>query len=329
MGYSSNVYKNAADRLFQRRLKAERDADRRREEIYKKLPQTKELERQISSSGVRAARAVIGGKNVVEEMKKLRDENLALQAELSEILTRNGYPTDVFEPHYFCSRCSDSGYIEENGKTVVCSCLKQMLVTCACEELNRSAPLSLSTFESFSLDYYSKTVDTSVGISPYDQMSKILRHCKSYAAEFSPHSQSLLMKGSTGLGKTHLSLAIANEVIKKGFGVIYVSAPSLTQQFEKAFRSKKEDDYAIINMLTDCDLLIVDDLGTEMQNMYYISQLYGIFNSRMLLNKPIIINTNLTMRELEKNYTQRFVSRIVGDADKLDFLGSDIRIRKK
>ncbi len=330
MGYSSNVYKQAADRLYQRRLNAEKSADRRRAEVYQKLPRTKELERQIASSGPRIARAVLAGGDVTENLNLLREENLALQAELTEILTSNGYPKDVFEPKYFCKKCNDTGYIEENGRTIVCSCLKQTLISCACDELNRTAPLSLSTFDSFSLNYYDKEFSSQIGTSPYNQMKRIFEYCRNYAETFTPHSRSILMRGSTGLGKTHLSLAIANEAIKKGYGVIYVSAPSLNQYFEKLFRSRNNDDYDMMNMLIDCDLLIIDDLGTEMtNNKFYISNLYNIFNSRLLLNKPIIINTNLGLRELEANYSERFVSRISGMADRLDFLGSDIRIRKK
>lgn len=328
MGYSSNIYKAAADRLFERRLKAEKDADRRRAEIYEKLPKTKTLEKEISLCGIQAARAVIGGGDVAEQMKNLRDRNLALQAELAELLTSNGFREDVFEPDYRCKRCGDTGYYDENGKTLVCYCMKQALVSCACEELNRTAPLSLSTFDSFSLEFYDKAQDIGTGISPYNHMSKILKYCQTYAEKFNKNSESILMKGATGLGKTHLSLAIANEIIKKGYGVIYVSAPSLMQKLEKQFFSKNDDDSAI-NMLLECDLLIVDDLGTEFHGQFSVSQMYNIFNSRMLSNKPIIINTNLTMRELEKIYTERFVSRISGNAQKLDFLGSDIRVRKK
>ena len=327
MGYSSSVYKAAADRLFDRRIKAERDADGRRMVIYEKLPRTKELEKQISKCGIKAARAVIKGENVVSELEKLRDQNLSMQKELKEILISGGYDENAFEPDYSCKKCGDTGYYEENGKTLVCSCMKQALIACACEELNRTAPLTLSTFDTFSLDYYDKAEDTSIGISPYNQMCKILKYCKSYAENFSKNSESILMKGATGLGKTHLSLAIANEVIKKGFGVIYVSAPSLMQRLEKQYFSRNDD--SAINMLLECDLLIVDDLGTEFHGQFSVSQMYNIFNSRMLSNKPLIINTNLTKRELEKIYTERFVSRISGNAQKLDFLGNDIRVRKK
>lgn len=328
MGYSSSVYKTAADRLFERRLKAERDADRRRKAIYSEIPRVKELEKEISACGIKAARAVIKGDDVQPEIEKLRDKNLAMQKELKDLLASNGYSKNVFEPHYICKKCGDTGYYDENGKTLVCSCLKNMLVACACEELNRTAPLALSTFDSFSLDYYDKREDPDLGTSPYIQMSKILAYCRNYAEKFRKNSESLLMKGATGLGKTHLSLAIANEVIKKGFGVIYASAPSLMTRLEKSYFSNSDDDSAL-NMLIESDLLIIDDLGTEIHGQFSVSLLYNIFNSRMLSNKPIIINTNLTMRELEKIYTERFVSRINGNARKLDFLGDDIRIRRK
>ena len=148
------------------------------------------------------------------------------------------------------------------------------------------------------------------------------------ADNFNSHSESILMKGATGLGKTHLSLAIANEAIKRGYGVIYASAPQLVSKLEKIYFSNKEDD-STFDMLVECDLLIIDDLGTEFHSQFSVSQLYNIFNSRMLSNKPVIINTNLTIRDLQENYTDRFVSRICGNARQLDFLGRDIRIRRK
>lgn len=328
MGYSSNVYKAAADRLFERRLKAEKEAEKRREEVYKKLPRVKELEKEISSISIKVARAVLNGKDLTSQMSRLRDENLSMQNELSEILKSNGYPENFFEPSYFCEKCSDTGYYDENGKTVVCSCMKQALVQCACDELNKTAPLSLSTFDSFQLDYYEKSTDIKTNISPYNHMAKVLSYCKNYAENFNKNSGSLFMKGKTGLGKTHLSLAIANEVIKKGFGVIYVSAPSLAHRLEKNFFSKKDND-PINDMLLECDLLIVDDLGTEFHTQFSISEIYNILNSRILSLKPIIINTNLNLLELEKIYSERFVSRIMGNAEKLDFMGTDIRVIKK
>ena len=328
MGYSNSVYKAASDILYERRLNAEKAAERRKEEVYKKFPRVKELEKQISVGGIKTARAVLAGGDVKDAVSKLRDQNLAIQAEVKRILTDNGYPENYFEPDYFCKKCNDKGYFDINGKTVRCSCMKSALVTCACAELNRYAPLSLSTFESFDLEYYDKSINPEVKTSPYEHMSKIFRHCQNYADNFSKNSESILMSGKTGLGKTHLSLAIANEVIKKGYGVVYASAPQIISKLEKEYFSSDKDD-SLFSMLVDCDLLIIDDLGTEFYSQFAVSQFYNLFNSRMLSNEPIIINTNLTITELREKYTDRFVSRICGNARQLDFLGRDIRIRRK
>lgn len=328
MGYSNSVYKAASDTLHERRLNAEKAAERRKEEVYKKFPRVKELEKQISVGGIKTARAVLAGGDVKDAVSKLRDQNLAMQAEVKRILTDNGYPANYFEPKYFCKKCEDKGYYDINGKTVRCSCMKSALVTCACAELNRYAPLSLSTFESFDLEYYDKSINPKVKTSPYEHMSKVFRFCQNYADNFSKNSESILMSGETGLGKTHLSLAIANEVIKKGYGVVYASAPPIISKLEKEYFSSDKDD-SLFSMLADCDLLIIDDLGTEFYSQFAVSQFYNLFNSRMLSNKPIIINTNLTITELKEKYTDRFVSRICGNARQLDFLGRDIRIRRK
>ena len=329
MGYSSIIYKNAADKMAAKRLSAQKRADMRREEIYDRYPRVKELEQQIASCGAEAAKTVLRGGDVVAEMTKLKEKNLALQDELRRLLIESGFGENALEPQYFCARCGDTGYYEQDNRTIMCQCMKRELVACACEELNRTAPLSLCTFDSFSVDRYSREKDAETGIVPYAHMEKIFKYCKGYAASFTPQSKSILMKGATGLGKTHLSLAIANEVIRRGYGVIYVSAPSLLAELEKEYFSRNSSGSGTAEMLADCDLLIIDDLGTEFRTQFSTSQIYQIFNSRILRHKPVIINTNLSMSELEKAYTDRFVSRINGAAQKLDFLGDDIRIRKK
>ena len=329
MGYSSIVYKNAADKLAAKRLAAQKQADERRAEIYDRFPRARELEQQIASCGAEAAKTVLCGGDVVAEMTKLKEKNLALQAELRTLLIESGYGENALEPQYSCAQCGDTGYYEYQNRTIMCPCMKRELVACACDELNRTAPLTLCTFDSFSVDKYSREKDPSTGIVPYAHMEKILKYCKAYASGFTPQSESILMKGATGLGKTHLSLAIANEVIRRGYGVIYVSAPALLAELEKEYFSRTASDSGTAEMLSDCDLLIIDDLGTEFRTQFSTSQIYQIFNARVLRHKPVIINTNLTMAELEKAYTDRFVSRINGAAQKLDFLGRDVRIRRK
>lgn len=327
MGYSSSVYKTAANRLAEKRLTAQREADYRRAEIFRKLPRAQELDSGISGGGIRAARAVVSGSNAAEELRKLRDENLRMQQELKNLLLTNGYSEGDLEPRYSCKRCSDTGYYDENGRTFMCSCLKQTLAECACEELNRSAPLTLSTFRTFRTDFYPEEVNEK-GISPRAHMKKVFGYCQNYAHDFTPESKGLLMCGATGLGKTHLSLAIANEVIRRGYGVIYVSAPAVIAHYEKQMRQRSDND-ELLDMITDCDLLIIDDLGTEFNSQFSVSHLYNLINSRILSHKPVIINTNLSIRELEKVYGDRLVSRLTGETEKLNFLGRDIRVAKK
>lgn len=327
MGYNRETYRRAKEILSERRLNAERTADQRKEILYTRMPRLKEIDREISSTCLRTARIVLSGADVTEEMQKLKKKNSELQAEYNALLKSIGYSENVLEARYQCDNCSDTGYYEENGKTVMCGCLKNLLVSVACEELNKTAPLSLSTFDTFNLNYYSEDKDTN-GVSPYFVMSKVFEYCVKYAHDFSLNSGNILMKGNTGLGKTHLSLAIANEVIRKGFGVIYVSAPSLLQRIEKNyFSNDKNDD--IEELINECDLLIIDDLGTEFHTQFSSSQLYNIFNSRILSNKPVIINTNLTPNQMKDDYSERFVSRVFGNSQVLDFLGDDIRIEKK
>lgn len=331
MGYSSSVYKAAADRLAERRLSAEKSADMRRREIYEKLPRARELEQAIAFCGVEAARTVLRGGNAAEEMTKLKDKNLGMQRELKALLLQNGYAENALDPQYACTKCNDTGYVEQGNRTLMCACLKRELVACACEELNRSIPLSLCTFESFSPEHYSKLPDPDTGLVPYRHMEKVLKYCKGYAQNFTPDSESILMRGNTGLGKTHLSLAIATEVIRRGYGVIYISAPTLALQLEKERFSRDSRDSlnGTLDTLSSCDLLIVDDLGTEFRNSFTLSQIYSLFNARLLRRKPFIISTNLTIQELEREYTDRFVSRINGAAQKLDFIGEDLRAKLK
>ncbi|MGN1129852.1 MAG: ATP-binding protein [Ruminococcus sp.] len=331
MGYSREIQDAAMGKIESRRNYALQEAEIRKSKIFQEVPEAESYERNISSCAVAAARTVLNGGNVKAELEKLKNKSLKLQEEYKTVLLKGGYTPEDLEPKYTCDKCSDTGFIEIDNKTIMCDCLKQAMVECACAELNRNSPLSLCTFEDFSLDYYSKTVEENYPRSSYDQMSNILNYCKKYADSFTKNSNSLFMKGKTGLGKTHLCLAIANEVIKKGYGVIYVSAPAIVSKLEKEHFSygNSREKTSTEDSLIDCDLLIIDDLGTEFTTQFSTSAIYNIFNSRLLANKPVIINTNLTLQELEKLYSQRFVSRITGQAVRLDFFGQDIRIMKK
>jgi DNA replication protein DnaC len=327
MPYSIDTLQKAKELLSERRMNAIRRADYQREQLYKACPRLAEIDRALSEIGSAAARAVLRGGDVADSLTKMSEQSLALQDEYARLLRDLGISADEIVPDYHCKKCSDTGYIEENNRTRVCDCLMKLMSDVECESLNMASPLELSTFESFRLDYYSDRPDAN-GAVPLNRMSKILNYCRSYADTFSKDSRSILMRGATGLGKTHLSLAIANEVIRRGFSVVYVSAPDILTKLERehfSYRYNEED--AIQRSLTSCDLLIIDDLGTEFASQYSVAAIYNIFNSRILAGKPIILSTNLTMNELLTTYSQRFVSRVMGSCDKLDFIGEDIRPR--
>ena len=331
MGYSKEIKRKAFEVISERRLEAERDAANRRRRILEAVPEAEEYERRISACSINAAKlSISGGGDARSKLEFLRDESLRLQDEYEKLLWANGYSASDMEPKYFCKKCGDKGFVELDNRSVMCSCFKNAMVEAACEQLNRSSPLKLSTFEDFDLRYYSMDIEEGYPRSAYDQMSKILSFCKKYAETFSLSSGNIFMKGFTGLGKTHLSLAIANEVIRRGFGVIYASAPTVVGRLEKEQFSRGDgDDGSTEQTLLDCDLLIIDDLGTEFSTNFSNAALYNLFNSRLLSGKPMIISTNLSFKELKELYSERFVSRIIGEAKRLDFFGADVRILKK
>ncbi len=325
MSYSDAVYSKAYSILDARRNRAVADAEERKLKIYAEIPRVEAIERELSSCSVKAARAVFAGGDAKELLKQLADKSKTLRAELEALLLASGFEKNALEPHFTCPVCEDRGTVERDNKTLTCNCFKELLKECACAEVNSLSPLNLSTFESFELSYY-PDIESADGINPRKRMAQILNYCKAYAHNFKADSKSLLMRGATGLGKTHLSLSIANELLSKGFSVAYVSAPDILFQLERAHFSYEYDkEQDLISTLTECDLLIIDDLGTEFATNYTNSQIYNIFNNRILRTKPVIINTNLTIKELENAYTQRFVSRVMGTCDKLDFVGRDIR----
>lgn len=328
MGYNEKISRRAAEILSARRLSAEKAADSRRKAIFAEIPEAQRYEKELSDLGIGAVRALIKGGDVNSELMKMKEKSLSLQKEYEELLREHGYSLSDMEPEFYCKQCGDTGYYEKDNKTVMCECFKKAMSEAACDELNKSTPLRLSTFEDFDLKYYSMDIDDRYPRSPYDQMSNILKQCKEYADTFSLKSNNLFMCGKTGLGKTHLSLAIANEVIKKGYGVIYAPAPKIVSTLEKEQfdRDKYVSDES---MFVDCDLLIVDDLGTEFSTQFSKKAIYNLFNARLLSGKPIIINTNCELTELEELYSERFVSRIIGEATRLDFFGTDVRILKK
>ncbi len=326
MGYSSEIYSAAKKQMEIRKQTAEEELDRRRDKLFVREPYAEEIERELVRISVAAGKAVLTGADKTKELTELKNKSLALQKELAVILQNNGLPDNYLEPWYQCEKCGDTGNID--GR--MCDCMKQLLRLTAYDELNRISPLSLCSFESFSVEYYSKDSIAMGGRTVYDYMNGVLRYCRKYADNFSEYAESLLFQGGTGLGKTHLSLSIAQEAINKGYGVIYVSAPNILSRLEtKQFGGRSFERVEDEQLLQECDLLIIDDLGTEFVTKFTQAAIYNIINTRLNSSRPVIISTNLTTKELEDVYGSRMVSRVVGMLRRIDFFGSDVRQLKR
>ena len=246
--------------------------------------------------------------------------NEALQKAIRSTLVENGYPENYLDTPYTCKKCEDTGFVGGYA----CECRIQILKDIAKDSLASVSPSANCTFSNFNLDFYPLPADNTTGVSPRKRMSEIFEYCKCYAEDFGTDSESLYLHGATGLGKTHLSLAIANTVAENGFRVIYDSAQNILSSLEREKFSHNNSGEREKEIL-DCDLLIIDDLGSEFSTQFTVAAVYNIINTRLNRSKPVIISTNLTKNELEAKYTQRVTSRIIGGYTSLLFLGKDIR----
>lgn len=315
-------YNNAYSVLENRRLAMRAKYFAKQDEINKKVPMVAEITDEINHLGASYTLAVLG-KNKAEA-DKLRREMDKLDDERTRLLKENGFSKKDLEMEYFCPVCKDTGFI--NGRT--CQCMKEEIIRQRQKFLTLLSPAPQADFESFNLDMYPKTaVEISNGtmIVPYTQMKRIYEYCQAYAHNFSTDNKSLLMLGSAGLGKTHLACAIANQVMKDGYTVMYSSSQSLFSKIEQA-RFTDED---VISDILNCDLFILDDLGAESMTNYSLSVLYNIVNTRMISKKPCIYTSNLTTQAaLQKRYGEKISSRLLGTCDTFFFVGNDIRIMK-
>ncbi|MGI6255575.1 MAG: ATP-binding protein [Acutalibacter sp.] len=322
MGYGAKIYQAACQELEIRRRQAEETAQDNLERFFEKCPRAREIRREMARNGANAAIAVLSGGNVREQLTQMKEQGMTLKAEYDKLLAEHRVALADVTPQYQCPLCKDTGFVD--GR--MCQCLKNLQRQMAFQRLSMDAPLENSTFDNFSLEYYREDEKA------YRQMEKVFSACKRYAENFRADSPSFLFWGGTGLGKTHLSLAIAGKAIEKGFGVVYGSAQSFAVALERERFLREQDiseDADVQSQLTDCDLLILDDLGTEASSNYVKSAFYDIINARMMKNKPTLISTNLTMKDMEKRYSPRFTSRIAGYYSKMQFLGSDVRLQKR
>ncbi len=306
-----------------RRNRALTRNEERFDEINTLIPEIAEINRQLFQTSRNLMQIIQQGEDTAKRIEALRQQNQQAQLMVRSLLKSHGYPENYLDVEYTCPICSDTGIV--GGK--YCDCLKTLAAKIAADELNRNAHVKLCSFDTFDLSYY-KGKKTEGGKDCYTAMETIYNFCREYAANFSKESPSILMFGGTGLGKTHLSLSIASEVLRKGFSVLYDSVINFLRQIENEHFGRDRSDSDTLTMLLECDLLILDDLGTEFDTPFYQSTIYNIINTRMNRSLPTIISTNMDWSGISHKYEERITSRIFATYVNQHFFGYDVRILK-
>lgn len=323
MAYSAEVIRLARQELEREKADRESQYRQRLAQAYAQVPRIKEIDLQLRQTMTLAAQAAfLKGEDAAAAMEQVKEANLTLQQERQTLIQRYFAP-GWLEEEPVCNRCGGSGYV---GSTM-CACLQER---CRQEQQKLIARLTTGQerFSAFRLDYYPEEPDPRYGVSPRRLMERNLQICKEYADTFGEKSGNLLFVGGTGLGKTFLSACIAVEVAGKGFSVAYETAPRLFAQLSKNQFEGDEQTRTEAAQYTGCDLLILDDLGTEMTNQFVIAALYSLVNDRLLSGKNTIISTNLNVEEIAQRYSPQIASRLRGCYRGLTFVGQDIRVLK-
>lgn len=311
------IYDKALAALNQRRQDTYQTVQQHRAEVAEKIPEIQQMEYHLSQTTIQLSKMVLAKQSDISEViPEIMRDNLNTQKRIAELLYRNGYPTDYLTPKHQCRVCEDRGYV----KGARCDCLKTLVRQISAQEFNRTTSMTVCRFEDFSLQYYSG--------ADYVQMQRILEFCRQYAEKFTERAPSILMMGNTGLGKTHLSLAIAGEAIARGYTVVYGTAQNLFTRIQSEQFGKGEPGADTTALVLDADLFILDDLGAEYESAFHQASFYNLINTRLNAGRPTILNTNLTLQQLETRYGNRVGSRLMTLYKCLKFAGKDVRQQK-
>ena len=323
MAYSNEVVRKARAELASRKADHESITAARLHNAYEQVPRIRQIDMLLRKSMAVAMQAVFQtGSDAKAAMEEVKQANLALQQEKKELIERHFGPGYLDETP-ICPQCGGSGYVG----SFMCSCLREL---CRQEQEKEISLLADDGqhFGAFRLDYYPDRADPKTGISPRAIMSRSFDICRDYAQNFTPASGNLLFNGGTGLGKTFLSACIAREVAAKGYSVAYETASHLFSKMEKHRFHPDEETALEMKRLNQCDLLILDDLGTELPGNFVTAALYTLVNDRLLAGKAMVISTNLTIDEVGQRYSPQIRSRLQGSFQLLPFVGQDIRVMK-
>lgn len=325
MALSNSQYQEIMRDFQARQLRNKHEQDERIKEIYKKIPAVKELDQAVSTRAVLRAKELLNGDT--NAIDRLRDEIADLREQKTFLLASKGYPADYMDMRFSCPECEDTGYAKSGEK---CQCFLRAQMKLLYSQSNLEAVLRRENFDTFSYQYFdNERIEPAVGTTVANYMKQVYRWCKEFAQQFDEKGGNLLFTGTTGRGKTFLTNCIAKELIDSGHSVIYLSAHDLFEVFSK-YRFEYAAEHEMKNMyqhILECDLLIIDDLGTEMNNSFTSSQLFFCINQRLLANRSAIISTNLTLDRLRDEYTDRVASRIISNYTVIPLYGADIRLR--
>ena len=331
MGYDPNVLRRATQRLEDMRRARGEERQLRRREVYAKAPHLSQLDRAMKGTMAELLGVTLRhGEDTAAAVQDIRERNLALQRERDAILESMGLPGDILDDTPACPQCGDTGW---RGASM-CQCLKKLCAQEQIRELSKLLDLGEQSFDSFRLDYYSQTPYPGRGASPRENMELVYEVCLNYAQKFGRfYFKNLFLSGAPGLGKTFLSACIARTVSENGYSVVYDTAGNIFAQFETrkfqrdaADAQEARDD---TRRYLSCDLLILDDLGSELTTQFVQSALYELVNTRLVSGKHTVISSNLTMEEAARRYSPQIASRLEGEYHVLHFFGDDIRLLKK
>ncbi len=316
------LYQEAMRAVALRRQTARANAEDARAAAEAAVPALRHAEEEVRVRGVRCALAGASGKDRTAAAAALAKA----KQDLTALLASSGRPADALEPHFTCKKCQDTGTFE--GHT--CICVHKLMQKLRREEIERLSSLSISSFDTMELRYYPNTMDDKLGEPVRSYMGSLLAELRAYAEEFDRSSESLMLFGNAGLGKTHAALAIAGIVLEKDFDVIYVSSPDFFSKLEALHFGADPggEEETLLQTAAGADLLILDDLGTEFNSSFFLSTLYSLLNNRLGAHLPTIVTTNITDGALlEKLYTEKISSRLSAFVPCL-FAGQDIRSQK-
>lgn len=327
MAISSAQFKALLRDYDLKRTQNAQELRRRHEEISEKISEIKVLDEVIAKKGIETSKLIISDlENKELHLNSLKETLEQLKKEKQNVLAKYGYNITYLDPIFDCEACQDTGYVGDKK----CSCFKNALINLAYEQYHLKDLLTKENFSTFSFDYYSDQKLENLGISPLDNIKGVYTRCRKFVDNFNQDFSNLILFGQTGLGKTFLCNCIAKELLDSSHSVLYLSAFKLFKLLE-AYRFNDEEQEVTFDDVDDlytCDLLIIDDLGSEVINSFTSSELFSCLNTRLLARKATVISTNLHPAGLSKYYSDRIVSRILGDFVPLQLIGDDIRLQK-